>query len=156
MATAAVALTAVSTVLNTVSAVMEGKEASNSLKARANINEINAQTAAIESAHNQTVAGKQLRQKLAMQRAQQGEAGLSGQTFADTSYLQSVKSGLSDLMNIRYKGEAEAENYRLQAAYDRFSAKQAKESSKLSAITTFVGGAANTIAMGYNTGYFRK
>lgn len=151
MATAAVALTAVSTVLGTVSAIMEGKEAVKNLQARANIEDINAQTAALESAHNQTVAGKQLRQRLAIQRAQQGEAGISGQSFADTSYLQSVKSGMSDIMNLKYKGEAEAENYRLQAAYNRFNARQIKSNTPLNAFTTFVGGAANAISLGYNS-----
>lgn len=156
MAAPMIALTLVNAGLSAYSAIEQGNYESQAYTRSAEINDINAQTAAIETAHNENIARRQLRQQLSAQLAAQGEAGISGSSFANLSMLQSAGSGESDVLNIRLKGLAEAENYRNKAALDRFSATNARSSSKLSAITELFGGAASALSMGYDAGYFKK
>ena len=154
MAGAAIALTLVSSALSAYSTVQQGKAQRDAMNYSAQVNEINAQTASIETAYNEDVARKQLRQRLSRQLVAQGEAGIAGNTFADRSYLQSVESGSADILNIRYKGLAESENYRNQAALNRFSGTSAYNNARLSSYTQLVGGAAN--ALSAYSGYYGK
>lgn len=156
MAAPMIALTLVGSGLSAYSAIEQGKYESQAYMRSAEINDINSQTAAFEAAHNESIARRQLRQQLSNQLTAQGEAGISGSSFANLSMLQSAASGESDILNIRFKGLAEAENYRNKAALDRFSAANARSSSKLSAFTELLGGAASAISMGYDAGYFKK
>lgn len=147
MAGASIALTLVSSALSAYSTIQQGKAERDAMRYSAKVNETNAQTASIEAAYNEDVARRQLRQRLSRQSVAQGEAGIAGNTFADRSYMQSVESGSADILNLRYKGLAEAENYRNQAALNRFSGASAYNNARLGAYTQLVGGAANALSM---------
>ena len=82
------------------------------------------------------------------------EAGISGNSFATTSYLQSVKSGWQDVLNLRYKGQSEVANYRNQAALSRFKGQSAYNAGRADAWVTGIKGAASVLSQGYDAGYF--
>lgn len=140
--------------LEVTGALEQGKFEANSYERSARINELNAQTAAIETAMNETTARRQATQRLSRQLAAQGEAGIGGQTFADLSYIQSVGSETQDILNLRYKGLAEVEQYRNQAIMDLYNAKAAKKRAKLMAWTAGINTAADVLSMGSSSGLF--
>lgn len=145
---AAIGLSLLATGMQAYSNIQEGKATAEASNINANINEANARTAAFETANNENIARRQLRQQLSRQIAAQGEAGISGSTFANLSYNQSVSNGEADVLNLRYKGLAEMNNYRNTAILNRFSARTAKSNAFNSMYTTLIGGAAQALYMG--------
>ena len=154
MAWAGIALTVVSTALSAYNSYEQGKYEQEAAERSAEISELNAKTAAIETASNEDVARKQLRQRLSRQLVAQGEAGISGNSFATTSYLQSVKSGWQDVLNLRYKGQSEVANYRNKAAISRFQGQSAYNAGRADSWVTGIKGAASVLSQGYDAGYF--
>lgn len=154
MAWAGIALTVVSTALSAYNSYEQGKYEQEAAERSAEISELNAKTAAIETASNEDVARKQLRQRLSRQLVAQGEAGISGNGFATTSYLQSVKSGWQDVLNLRYKGQSEVANYRNKAAISRFQGQSAYNAGRADSWVTGIKGAASALSQGYDAGYF--
>ena len=154
MAWAGIALTVISSAAKAYNAYEQGKYEQEASEYSAKVSEINAQTAAIETANNEDIARRQLRQRLSRQLAAQGEAGISGNSFATTSYLQSVKSGWQDILNLRYKGQSEIAGYRQQAAVDRFKGASSYAAGRASAWTTGISGAASALSQASDAGYF--
>ena len=108
----------------------------------------------LETSINEDTARKQHRANLARMSAAQSEAGLEGGT-ATTSYMDSVRNSEQDVMNLRYQGMSQWQNYKNQAALNRFYGKQAFKQGQLGAWTAGLSGAAQMGSM-YASSYTPK
>jgi len=133
------ALTAASAGLAAYSSYKGGKAQERAYNAQAAQDEANARQKALETSLNEDAARKQQRAKLAKMSAAQSEAGLEGGTAA-TSYMSSVRNAEQDVLNLRYQGMSQWQNYKNQAALNRFYGKQAFKQGQLGAWTAGLGG----------------
>lgn len=147
-------MTALSTGLQMYSGIQQGRMQEAALLRSAQISEANAATASYETAANENIARRQLRQLLSNQLTAQGEAGILGSTFATKSFEQSVASGEADVLNLRYKGLAEVQNYRNEAAMNRYAARDVRNMTNLNTFTTLMGGAASMLGTASSSGMF--
>ena len=146
LSVASYALMAGSAAMAAYSAYQGGKAQERAYNAKAEQDENNARQKALETSINEDTARKQQRANLARMSAAQSEAGLDGGT-ATTAYMDSVRNSEQDVMNLRYQGMSQWQNYKNQAALNRFYGKQAFKQGQLGAWTSGIGGLAQMGAM---------
>ncbi len=140
--------------LEATAAYKQGRAQEKAYNANAQINEENANNAALATSINEDTQRKANRQKLSRMAAAQGEAGLVGGT-ALKSYLESYENAEADALNIRYQGLSQWQNYKNQAKMDRYYGKASASAGKAGAVTALVKGAANMLTYGAaNYGWF--
>ena len=146
LSVASYALMAGSAAMAAYSACQGGKAQERAYNAQAEQDENNARQKALETSINEDTARKQQRANLARMSAAQSEAGLDGGT-ATTAYMDSVRNSEQDVMNLRYQGMSQWQNYKNQAALNRFYGKQAFKQGQLGAWTSGIGGLAQMGSM---------
>ena len=139
-------LTAAAAGMSAYSSYQGGKAQEMAYKAQAEQDENNARQKALETSINEDTMRKESRAKLARMSAAQSEAGLDGGT-ATTSFMSSFRNAEQDAMNLRYQGMSQWQNYKNQAALNRFYGKQAFKQGQLGAWTSGLSGAAQMGAM---------
>ena len=139
-------LTAAAAGMSAYSSYQSGKATERAYKAQAEQDENNARQKALETSINEDTMRKENRAKLARMSAAQSEAGLDGGT-ATTSFMSSFRNAEQDAMNLRYQGMSQWQNYKNQAALNRFYGKQAFKQGQLGAWTSGLSGAAQMGAM---------
>lgn len=151
---AAIALTGLAAGMSAYSSYQSGKATERAYNAQADQDEANARAKALETSINEDTMRKASREKLARMSAAQSEAGLDGGT-ATTAYMSSFTNAEQDAMNLRYQGMSQWQNYKNQAALNRFYGKQAFKQGQLGAWTSGIGGLAQMGAM-YASNYTPK
>lgn len=150
MVTASIVSLVMAAVAATVSAFASyqgGKAQQKMYNAQAKLDEQNARNAALEASYNEDLQRRENRQRLSRVLAAQGEAGLVGGT-ATNAYLQSVQNAENDALMIRQQGLSAWQNYKNQAAMNRFNAKQAYQTGKANAFAQLASGATQTFFQG--------
>jgi hypothetical protein len=148
MAAAALIFTALGTAVQFIGANQQGKAAQAAANYNADIADQNAVLTREQTIEQERRARVESRKQLGLMRANYAASGVDIDGSALDVLEESAATAELDALTIRHGGELQEQAYRSEAAFQRFSGKQARKASRYGASGVLLQGSAQTANYG--------